>query len=87
MGAVGCNGAMGSVRGLQCIAVMQRGPWGSGVCNAGCNGAVDTVGFTVVCLWELWELHCFIWCDGCKEVCSGLCGVCSGAKLCREQAV
>lgn len=54
MGAVGCNGAMGFVRGsaMHCNSVvgsaLQWGLWGNRFCYRGCSGAMDTVGFTVV---------------------------------------
>lgn len=54
MGAVGCNGAMGFVRGsaMHCNSVVGSallwGLWGNRFCYRGCSGAMDTVGFTVV---------------------------------------
>ena len=62
MGSVGCNGAMGFVRGsaMHCSSVvssaLQWGLWGNRFCYRGCNGVMDAKGFavggSVGCSWS-----------------------------------
>lgn len=100
MGAVGCNGAMGFVRGsaMHCSSVvssaLQWGLWGNRFCYRGCSGAMDTVGFTVVLMGAVGVALLYNGVMDAKGFAVGgvcgvqleLCGVCSGAKLCRAQA-